>query len=414
MGTGDIFLQSVSVAISCIAILVSLILLALFVRYLRLKQSDPYSFTLHHVLGPPSIHLLYYLMISTQFITFSQYYIYLCQFISYTVWENYCDRYNDDVSRCDLDEHCAFRDLKNGHDTSCNVGPLGVVYVILLEGFAFFFLFWIHFGFYCCFRESDYNHIAGHNCVQWIRYKSKLNAEWKDDYYRHKYFQTVFLLPGSRIICDFWWFCNFILFYPMPLMFCFMFNGPNINYVEWHTFLALMILSVPNEVIKHYIYKSHHQYKENEVILCLLTNEFGKDISNLIWTVYANENRPIRELEGNIINIERACHRDHELKNKRLEENAVRELVDLYRNLPLFVQDEEESRYIAEEAPCKPQLPYRTSSGYIKDQRTQIMRHKQHSLPTPFTSETSVASQTRSASSQQRPPTIRSALLNNV
>eukprot|EP01084_Bolivina_argentea_P061161 111781_1 len=92
----------------------------------------------------------------------------------------------------------------------------------------------------------------------------------------------------------------FGFFYPIALLFLFLFNGPNINYIEWYTLFSLFILSIFNEVIKRYIYKSHDPYTDysrNQQILYLLTNKFGKYIANLIWTVYTNENNSIRGFE---------------------------------------------------------------------------------------------------------------------
>eukprot|EP01084_Bolivina_argentea_P168901 292814_1 len=359
MTTVDIFLQTVSVGISCISTLVSLVLLILFARYLWLKHFNRYTFETQHVFGPPSIHLLYYLMVSSQFITSSQYYIFALQYRSSIVWESYCKQYDGDITHCDLDEHCSLKS-----DNSCGKEPSELHYVFIAWWFAWIFVAGIHSIFYC------FPVYLGENCIQWkVLWKSISEyKKWKDDYYQLKFFSCR---PVSRTICDFWWWSNFICFYPMTLTFCLMFNGPNIKYIEWYTFLSLFILSISNEVIKHYIYRSH-QYKEEDFIFHLLTNKFGKAISNLIWTVYANQNEPIRELQK---------ERIKDMNNKKNKTN--------HRELRINLQSKKDKRrkvkrqkYEAVSLADNELIQQIKPSRYNKDQRIRITRYKKHSHPT--------------------------------
>merc|ERR1712228_355344 len=101
----------------------------------------------------------------------------------------------------------------------------------------------------------------------------------------------------------------------LTLSFLSFYDGPNSDFIEWHTLLSLLILSAINEIIKHYVYKQHEPYdegkqkieenkiretemvflmqKNNRKILHLLIRKFGKHIADLIWVLYANKDKPL-------------------------------------------------------------------------------------------------------------------------
>ena len=294
----EIFLNVIAIIITFIAYLASFCLLLLFCQYLWRKYSNPKDFIFHHIIGPPSINLLYYLMISNLFITISTYCMFLFQFISSSTWENYCDQY-DVENECELGDHCFFYKSTN----NCQVKPGEFVTIVDFEFFALVCMVIIDGIRFCLDMSHDVKY-HGYSCCVWMRYKLHLYPEWKSDYYQQKFVKNIVghesVCPCSEdSACGDCWFCiTFWLFYPLTSLFYLTFNGPNINYVEWYILLSLLILSVCNEVFKNYIYKSHKPYNPNIAILYLLTNKFGKNIANLIWTVYTNENNDIHGFDG--------------------------------------------------------------------------------------------------------------------
>ena len=69
------------IVITSIGGLCTLIMLALFARYLFFKRFKPNMFVKLHVIGDPSIYLLFYVIASHLFITICSYYILIWQFI---------------------------------------------------------------------------------------------------------------------------------------------------------------------------------------------------------------------------------------------------------------------------------------------------------------------------------------------
>ena len=80
----------------------------------------------------------------------------------------------------------------------------------------------------------------------------------------------------------------------LTLSFIILFDGRNADFIEWHSLLSLLILSAINEYFNQYACKALASYDQNEHISFLLTRKFGKNISNLIWTEYANQNQLVR------------------------------------------------------------------------------------------------------------------------
>ena len=166
------------------------------------------------------------------------------------------------------------------------------------------------------------------------------DKDWKKDYHENRALGCLFNpLSVSLYICS------------LTLSFISIYDGPNSNFIEWHSLLLLFILSAINQIIKHSIYKHDGPHgvknsvsseyppklkvldsdsagvelteyrsvsmspsaKYNKMNLYVqrsrspssprsnqikgasyyLTKMFGRNIANLIWIIYANGNHDV-------------------------------------------------------------------------------------------------------------------------
>ena len=210
--------------ISCIAVIVFMSFLCLFSHYLWLKYSNPNKFYLRHVIGKPSVNLLFYVMSSHALITICTYYILIWQFI-------------------------LFHNVNNNQ----------LIAIITLESIIFAIKVIIDLFVYL---PGDFGRdMEWFSHSPWVIY---YDDGWTEDYFAQKAFEVhlnIFLclfnpLSISMYICS------------LTLSFLSNYNGPYSDFIEWHTLLSLLILSAINEIIKHYVYKQHIPYNEEKEALC--------------------------------------------------------------------------------------------------------------------------------------------------
>ena len=243
-----------------------------FCRYLRLKYFDSDEFVIRHVLRPPSVYLLFYVILSHAFITMCSFYILIWQFKSF------------DSTRSDQ-----------------------LIPIIVLESIMFAIKFIIDFVVYL---PGDLGrNITSLGYSPWVLHFDK---HWKDDYYSQKAFGwfdfdkslNISLNGTLSKILNYLFNPLSISFHITSLTFSFISicDEPNSDLIQWHSLFSLLILSAINEVIKHYVYKQHKPHDELVIskhlkktektkIFNLLIHSFGKNIANIIWLGFLNENQ---------------------------------------------------------------------------------------------------------------------------
>eukprot|EP01083_Nonionella_stella_P007756 22338_1 len=250
------FPNIVGVIISVFSLCITLVILIQYIRITLMKYLNPVQYRYITQIAPLSSTLVKYINFIDSFIMKAQFYLLFGAAISLSYWGYYCDQYEwittngnqvIDDSSCELDLHCEL------HPSECNSpswASLLATCGIFIALFAVPVLL-IRCKFLC---------------------KPFLDQET---------IQTNYDGPIGRVLVYLTLWNAFFFLYMSA--FSIVFGGPNINYVELHAILSLLVLWLCNNAIKYLYCVRRPVYVLGRHVLFLLDVRFGRNLSQIIF-----------------------------------------------------------------------------------------------------------------------------------
>eukprot|EP01084_Bolivina_argentea_P077264 140100_1 len=299
----------ISLCITCICVLVSIVIIISFMRYVYIQQRYPRIFYFEHIIAPPSTKLLYSIQIIHTFIVFSKWYFFIAQGLSWISWNNYCNQYDpyltggttsELMEGCRSDDYCytlTYDSTNGSDDDECNPYPK-VEAIMIINILAWFINFCFNFQHYFitspCVEGKSWEPAMGFNgeSLCFLLNNSYARKTWKEGYYNKQFFKISCYTIAIWIVTIVWYFA-------MTLSFTLIYNGPYTNFVPIYAVIALLVLCILNEFIKYCIYRKHEAVSDvnnDKYILYLLENKVGIELAKLIWIDLANRGRSVETL----------------------------------------------------------------------------------------------------------------------
>lgn len=257
------FLNIPGYAIAIISWCTVAIILLQCIRFMYIRFENPIKYNFLLKIKPLSLNLLRYIQIFDIFILISQSYLIAACIFSWHYLSDYCEQFDDKiVTECSINQYCNLSDNNN----SCNTSTKSIIFMLIAYFLAFIGIF-----------------VIAHKISTLLDYREffKVNTNAKNNW---EHYQRAFVtVDCNDCLVAFMIVAWNICVWTELISFFFLFETPNIKYIEWYILFPLFGIWLFNEVmIKGIYYKTHWVYKPEKHIQYLIRSKFGHNVSEII------------------------------------------------------------------------------------------------------------------------------------